>query len=574
VGAFALIRGTGFDAERKAAELDQAFARQGFRNRRTVALAGWTLVLCQKLEPAQENLHFIDRENFAFCTGTFVYRGTIGPSALARYLEDARHGTIDWDEALGSYFIATGTEGRVRAHLDPLGSYKVFSGADASFHTSSFLAAAHLARSRTLDPYGVYQYVFEGATFGSRTVFDDVRLFPSEIICDLGGTGGERIETGIVAEFDRSSRMEEHVDRTMAVLRRHFRSLVQIFGDRIDTALSGGYDSRLILALLTEQGCSPRVHVYGRPADADVKAAEAIAQGEKLPLEIVDKSKARRVPPDEIQATVERNFYVFDGTPNDGVIDGGADLETRRARCANGELMLNGGGGEVFRNFFYLPNRRFDARELLWTFYTQFDPAVATTGFSEGAYHDALEDDLRDTLGGQPDPIERPLVELVYPAFRCRYWTGRNTSINNRLGYALTPFLEPAIVRSALLIPLELKAHGAFEAALIRTASASLARYISSYGHDFLGPIPWRRRIADWSTLFRPVILRRYSYRVKQKLRSPTPPYYLGAEYLSALGLDDLPHMSAFFRIDKLRDPQQLNRACTLELLCRAYPPR
>jgi asparagine synthase (glutamine-hydrolysing) len=572
MGEFALLRGTGPEADRAAVELDDLFARQGFRDRRTLRMAGWTLVLCRKIQDLQDNLLIIDPGNVAFATGTFIYRGAIGPAALGRYREDASRGCVEWEEASGCYFVAIAAQGRLSAHLDPLGSYKVFSASDGSFHSSSLLAAARLAKSRTLDPQGVYQYVFEGATFGSRTIFNEVQLFPSGVVRDLDASTARPIETGIAPRFDRKTSRQQHVERTVATLRRSFRTLVQVFGDRVDTALSGGYDSRLILALLRDQGCRPRVHVYGRPGDADVRIAQTIADREGFPLEIVDKSAAPRVSADDFPALVERNFHAFDGTPSDGILDNSQDLSTRLSRCVGGEVMLNGGGGEIFRNFFYLRDRPFTARELLWSFYAQFDPAVGAEEFSEATYHATLAENLRQTLGGGTDPIERPLVEFLYPAFRCRFWTGRNTAINNRLGYALTPFLEPAIVRSALLTPLELKQHGAFEAALIAAASPSLAGYLSDYGHDFRGPVPWSRRMKDWTTLLRPPLLRRYSYRVKRRLGSRPLPYYLGQTYRDALALDEFPQMSRFFRMDRVQDPAQLNRICTLEFLCRHYP--
>jgi asparagine synthase (glutamine-hydrolysing) len=574
MGAFALLRGVGPDAVRAAAEVDNLFQRQGFRERRTIRLAGWTLVLCRKVQVPHDNLHFVDPENFAFATGTFIYRDAVGAPALARYHKDAIHETIDWDSAWGSYFIVTGTRDGLRAHLDPLGSYKVFSATDGAFHSSSFLAAAHLAKSRTLDSRGIYQYVFEGATFGSRTIFKEIQLFPSGVVADLDRSAIVPIATGIVAKFDRAASPEQHIERTVDTLRRQFRTLVGVFGDRIDTALSGGYDSRLILALLLEQQCKPRIHVYGRVDDADVRIAQAIAKGEAFRLEVVDKSTQPRVSPDEFPALVERNFYAFDGTPNDGILDNGADLKSRLARCAGGEAMLNGGGGEIFRNFFYLRDRPFTVREFLWSFYTQFDPQVGTEAFSEAGYHRTLSDDLRQTVGTDNDPLERPLIELLYPIFRCRFWAGRNTSINNRFGHALTPFIESAVVRSALPTPLELKEHGAFEAALIARISPALAAYRSDYGHDFRSPVPWRRRVKDWTTLFRPPLLRRYSFRVKQRLRSATLPYFLTLPYRDALDVGRFPEMSRFFRMDQVRDPQQLNRICTLEFLCRIYRPK
>ena len=85
----------------------------------------------------------------------------------------------------------------------------------------------------------------------------------------------------------------DHVDRVVAALDPVFDSIVGSAGDRIDTAISGGYDSRLILALLRARGVRPRLHVYGSDADSDVRIARQICAGEGLTLEHIDKSRLK-----------------------------------------------------------------------------------------------------------------------------------------------------------------------------------------------------------------------------------------------------------------------------------------
>ena len=185
-------------------------------------------------------------------------------------------------------------------------------------------------------------------------------------------------------------------------------------------------------------------------------------------------------------------------------------------------LALNGGGGEIFRNFFYLPDRALSLSEFIWTFYSQFDPASAAGTFREDEYMDGLaRRRAACARRRKPSASSRRDVELLYPAFRCRYWTGRNTSVNNRFGWALTPFVERRTVASAVDVPIAFKNHGRFEAALINAFSPSLARYPSAYGHDFAGDVPLKRRIKDQLTLLRPPLLRRYAFRIKARMQPP-----------------------------------------------------
>jgi asparagine synthase (glutamine-hydrolysing) len=351
----------------------------------------------------------------------------------------------------------------------------------------------------------------------------------------------------------------------LGLLRPWFGVLGGNFGDNLDTALSGGFDSRLVLALLRDLGRRPRLHVYGRPDDADVRVARRIAAGEGIALEHHDKSRRPLPGQHDFAAVVERNFQAFDGTPTDGIFDSGADLESRLQRAQNGALMLNGGGGEIFRNFFYLPDRPYSVRELLWTFYSQFDPRAATDAFRETDHYAALEDAVRQSIGAGPDPLPRFQVERVYPYFRCGFWMGRNNSLNNRLGYAVTPFIEPALVAAAAKIPLRYKNHGRFEAALIAAADPALARYPSVYGPDFASPPSWRQRLKDWATYARPTWLRRYSFRYKTRARPR--PALLSAPYLEQAVDPALPRMRRFFRPERMHGNEQFARVCTLEYL-------
>jgi asparagine synthase (glutamine-hydrolysing) len=316
------------------------------------------------------------------------------------------------------------------------------------------------------------------------------------------------------------------------------------------------------------------VHVYGTTEAEDVKIAKTIARAENLPIEIIDKNAIEFVRPEHFAEQVEKTFRAFDGLPNDGIFDNGADLRTRLDRCRGGALMLNGGGGEVFRNFFYLGRRDYSIRELLWSFYSQFDPAICTDRFSEERYHAALTDAIRGVTGRADDRLPRAVVEYLYPAFRCRFWMGRNNLINNRMGWALTPFVEPQIVRESVRVPLTLKEHGQFEASMIAAIHPRLASYPSAYGHTFSGRVPVKRRLKDSMTLFRPPLLRRFSYQVQRRFSRLGPrPYFLGENYLNAALPGGFTYMSDFFRMDRLSDWSQFNRVCTLEYFCGAMGP-
>jgi asparagine synthase (glutamine-hydrolysing) len=295
--------------------------------------------------------------------------------------------------------------------------------------------------------------------------------------------------------------------------------------------------------------------------------ATAIATSEGIPLHHIDKSHSARAEAERYPALIEQNYELFDGTPVDGVFDNGTDLSSRREHVHDGAVLLNGGGGEVFRNFFYLPDRAFTTRQLVRSFFSRFDPAVCTAAFDPRRYERSMADKLRKTAGG--DELSRRDVEFLYAAFRCRYWMGNNNGVNNGLGFNLTPFIDSNVVPDANATPLQFKNFGRMEAAMIRAVNPRLASYPSAYGHAFDSEPSRRRKLGESVSMLRPLWVRRYGYRVRSRLigRRRAPPYFLEPDYLRTVLDPTFPFMRQFFRLDRLIDVEQFRRACTLELL-------
>lgn len=568
MGLFVLIK-SGPQAEGAIARATEAAIKRGFAAPTRRQVAGHDLLLAPKMVSPTPQLFEDAAGNFALAVGTLFYHGMFGAPALEQILTDAMGDGIDDAALRGSFALLTHLHGRLELVIDALGTYATYASVDDEIWSNSFLVAAAALPRRTLSSQGVYEYVFQGATYGGDTILRELRqLSPHRRYC----VAPDRIDELRPIPLDLSPRkgdLSSQITLMRHVLNDNFAAIARAFGDKVDTALSGGYDSRLILALLRAHGVSPELHVYGVADDPDVKVAKTIAAGEKIALRHDDKSRHGRDEPAAIAEATEAQFWAFDGWPVDGVIGNGSDLATRRARAEGGKIALNGGGGEVFRNFFYLPNWEFTIDDMLATFYSQFDPKVTTPRFIERAYYEALNDKMMAIFIKRRQYLTRTEVEFVYPGFRGRFWTGRNTALNNHFGPALTPFFELNVVREAVRVPLGYKNHGVFEAALIAQIDPALARYPSVYGHSFQKAPPLIRRLKDWLTYIRPPALRRLSYRWQNRLRKPQPHKWLIGEHRAAYLPQGTPVMSEFFQVGAMTDSAQLNRLLTLEYLCR-----
>lgn len=577
MGGFVLLH-TAPGEDRSAAQAAALgpFARIGMPAPRLIRGDDYVLAVYPKRQASEPALRQFPNGDFVFACGTLIYKNMVGGAAAEAFYRDCGGGPAPRDKAIGHYAVILRKGGRTRIIPDSFGGFLVFYDTARRIASSSFLAVASALDQVTLGRQSACEYVFNGVVSGNATLFDEVLTAPVNATIDIGEQRFEiRSHPPAAPTTVSGEPFEAMVERSMELLDGYFAAVATSFGDRVTCALSGGYDSRLILAFLRRHGISPRVYVYGPPGDKDVGLARAIAEGEGFALEVVDKDKQLAFSASEFGAVACDNYFASDGYTSGGIFTNGAERDQRASRVSGNAIALNGGGGEIWRNFFYLPDRTYSPREILWSFYSQFDPETCTSAFAQEAYFRQLEDKLAELIGCPQRSLSRPLVEWLYHFFRCRAWDGRINNINNTFGYVALPFLERPVTEHASVIPIGWKNHGAYEAELIRRADRRLASYPSGYGHDFSGAPPLSRRLTDYGTFLRPPWLRRFSYRVKNRVRRAGElPDYLHKEYRDAALPGGVHVMSDLFQLDRIADPGQLARVLSLEYLIRQFDGR
>lgn len=509
--------------------------------------------------------NFITGGNGDFCgsSGTLVYQGKMGEEALKTLLDDFTPDHYQPEDYSGLFTVILKKNNRLFLLTDPLGGNRVYQNEGPDFWSSSFLATACTATRLTPNRQAIYEYAFQETTYGTDTVFQEVTCLDSLKIFEFSRNRLVARNKNLTFAFQPSAAPQaDLVQETRQLLRTMMAPVSQRFGNRIRTALSGGYDSRLMLALLKDSGRTPHVYVYGPDDSPDVTVARTIAKGENFALEHINKAAWPVPPAEDYPGIVQDNFYALDGLPGETIFDFGANMGTRRKRAANGHMVFNGGGGEIFRNFFYLPDRVFTITDLINSFYSRYTTAFCSQEFDEQEYRDRLHHKIKTALEVSSDQLTRTELEYAYPAFRLRYWTSRDNNNNTRIGPYLTPFVSYQIIRKALTIPLKYKNHGNFQAELITAISPDLAAYPSDYGHAFDAPVSAKIRFKNYLTYYRPTLLRRYSYAIQHRIHGLGLP-----GTLESIFRDGTPHMARYFNIGRIGDAALLGRVYNLEYL-------
>ncbi len=461
----------------------------------------------------------------ACCVGPLWYRGRFGRSALAALLDDVHvMGRLDESELRGNFALFLTAGDRIWLLNDALGFVNVYASADGCFFSTSWLAACAYLRHIELDEASVIEYVLLGAAHSRRSPVHNVDLLPLGQGHDLKRRHTwVRFPDGIAPETPDFDSLGEAMEAVSGHLRKVFSEVALAFPDRVNVALSGGFDSRLIVAGLLAAGAHPRLFVYGGADSVDVAVARVVAGSMGLTLDVIDKNRMNRGASLPDIESLEQSALFFDGLPNDGIYDLGADRHTRLQQNAGGHIALNGGGGEIFRNFFHLPDRSFTADDIVRSFYRGFSPRVFRDAAGLSDYGTRLAASMREVLGidvNGSGRLTRSQVELVYPLFRCHYWMGVNNSVTVRHGYYATPLVDLELMRLARRVPLRWKNAGTFQGRLIAALHPGIASQSSSYGFRFDQGPGWKARLAEQLVCARPARLRPLINAVRRNLRN------------------------------------------------------
>jgi hypothetical protein len=565
-------------AEAALTEARGQFGKHGFDDITEHELPGWRLLHAPYILGGPETL-LAEGDDLVAVAGTLTCDGRMGREALRALLGMADLPSPDWSR-LGGHFIAlVRRAGRTFLFTDYFAAFQLFHDADRRIFSTSLLAATQALPRLTFDAQGVYEFAFNVVPTGNDTIFAELKtLGPGQLIelTDAGSATHQLAKP--LPEAAVEMPLGERVERQRAALATIVRPHVVHYDDNIFCPLSGGLDSRLLLALLREAGAAPNLYVYGGPGSEDVTVARAIGTALGFAVEWIDKS-AREITPEEFPAQVEANFQSYDALPNFGeVFESGANAAARAARHAGGAMSASGGCGEIFRNFFYLPNRRMSAAAVARTFFARYAKSDLTDAFDERAFLRGLEDKILAALGreGERGPLPRTLIEQIYPRFRCRPFFGREISNEARFGAYLMPFLDHRVVAEAMTLPLPLKNVGRFEAALLQAIDPALASQPSAYGHSFAEPPNRAHRWSEYNTRIRPAWLRQKSYAIRRRMGPMADEHggLLTPEWLGRVVDLDFPVMRRFFRPERITDSALLRRVANLEYFAKRLGSR
>jgi asparagine synthase (glutamine-hydrolysing) len=394
----------------------------------------------------------------------------------------------------GSYCILFWDTSEVVILADPANVYGLFASESGSILSSSLQAVLVYKRnSPQIDRFALMEQLITGFITPPTTPYVGVVMVDRLLRSKVQWTG---IRFGGPDPKPESSPWDgrtrgECLSLQLDTLRTHFRAMATLgVEEGVSIGLSGGYDSRLVLALLLDARLTPEAHTWSSSGHSqESEIARQLAECANAPLNGVVVRLWDELTEEQLRANVSDVLNYWDGRSNNtqGTFN---DVHTRRARVTalgGARLGLSGHGGELYRNREHLPWWRFSRRG--WLRYFVVNPiGIRSLGSRavQSDFEDYLLNKYQRILGSWRGwSMGRHDARRWYARVWLPFAAGPKLCAENQLSFSLIAFAEEAVIREALRCSPFIGLNGAFEAQMIERLNSTLAAVASNYGHAF-----------------------------------------------------------------------------------------
>lgn len=278
------------------------------------------------------NMYASERHIVLWVGHIFMSGSDGGGATIERLCAELRthgiHTVAQWLRGIFGLLILDRDSGTWHALVDNGGFYRLYR--DSASISASFLQlvrAQQPAPSVSLDR--VVEYLMQGQVYGGHTLVAGIRKLRYDEIIVLPRNGRMRVEKKALPTEPLPT----------GYICRHFDDLAEAMrGRRLSCDITGGYDTRLIVALLDAKGLEYELAVSGREGADDVEIAREIAKVLDRPLFVSAHTWH------DLEMELCEAFEVADGQIDPVFFH--RDLQNAKRRKERGvEIITHGGGG-------------------------------------------------------------------------------------------------------------------------------------------------------------------------------------------------------------------------------------
>lgn len=522
----------------------------------------------------------IDEDKFLLYSGTLIYKGQTGIQALSGIFAHFSEFKLLPDNIKGSYTLLIKHPEETIIAIDDLGLYRLYASNNNRMISTSLLALRKCMQSVTISKQELYEYVLCGTTYGNQTPVKEISTLNHQYIYSFKGKGSSTCKKtkATTSTTDLYVSMSNGLEDCASSLLRTFVELKSAFGNNLSVPITGGFDSRLICACAYKAGIIPDyAFVLHKDHQQDVHIAKLISDRYNWHLTFLDNQFPDWAN-DESLGILKEQYYKYDGMGVGGAFQFFSGLDVF-SRIPQQNLLLDGNGGEIYRNTYRLPNRSMSLKSYAHKTVLNHQSTLNQPRLDKNHFISNLCGKISKQERFGTSVVNRYLLEGLYPKFIQQSWLGTFGSVANQFLDFFAPFLDMQVIKNSLHIPLRYKTMGWFEGELIKLIDPEVAKIITNYGYDFSTGFKTSRRFQEQCAI---TLSNSVLFKNLKKLIPKTPkrnlPYYAQTGYMSKLrkfepklmDLTDSKTVTAqFIDADNLQTAAQLSRLYSVELLAQ-----
>lgn len=499
-------------------------------------------------------------DNFIGVIGTFSYNRQLYESSIANLIKNDKFDISTFKNLYGHYLIFIWNGLTLRVISDGSNLLRSYFIKGEKILCSSF----DLLLSLSLQPLhiniqAVIENLITGGIIGEETIIKEINLFNGYNL-----DGFENLTTHVPSpryNLKKFSKRSEALKYQVEVLDDFFSGIVTLSNiSGADTGLTGGYDSRLLLAFLIRHFKQVQVHSHKRSIiSTELNIAKEISEAFRIKFVSPTVKAFDLLSDDELKNIMSsaRKFYDSQIRIHCFWVEEYNTLEYR-LRVLNGiKLGFHGIGGEQYRNADRFYNNQWDYHN--WIKYKYIRRIAGEPMINEKAENDLIEylkDKINKHLGFETNKksinlldLKRIQNEIFIPSFR-----GARTAAENKISFFLSPFADYHISHSAYSIVPFLGNTNDFEIDLIKMISPELAEFPSDYGFRFNQREPFSKYIIP--TILENFLPFRISWEIREhyKKSTVTNPFTIkaGSSKLVKSYIENVYDLALPLKIDKL----------------------
>ena len=504
--------------------------------------------------------------SWLLASGTWFHAANPGSGdesvVLKRYLEAGPGQLAAELEGFFAIVIGDGRSREVNVITDVAGSCHCFvrEFPDAIAISGSSLLLAALADS-SLDPTACQEYLRTGIIYQDRTLFKEVRkLGPARILRFVNGKRKSEEPYWTAKNLQPNALSgEAAVEKLWGTLNDAAGVVAKRFGHPV-CDLTGGYDSRAMLAAFLPTGAKLGTTVSGRDEDADVIVSRTIAQAYNLPHQ-------QFVPTVPAFEKVAQAALLTDGEYDP--VDYARTVQVHRALAKQFDISINGSYGEIARGYWWellvphtgqrtkldsgkLAAARYGASEAVGLLFPPEQRLDIVTHFAR------VVDESNAGLYDTPNTFQ---MDHAYLTMRMQRWQGRIASSTNQVWPCLSPFMFRPVLAAMMEARPELRKRSLMIRKMLARFQTKLANFPLEHGYP---AVP-----ATLANLPRFLPLLHY-YGERAKSRLGIRAKEKASSRLARLELWKSPEVIELFRPERMKTSGLLDAAAMRDFIARS----